>query len=62
MIIEFEKLNFNFDIKKFTQCLRSTSSSASHLRVRNGYFGDMISPSKNVVNVGYSSVRPFIFK
>lgn len=37
-----------------TQCLRSTSSSASHFRVRNGLFLLMISPAKNVVRVGYS--------
>lgn len=37
-----------------TQCLRSTSSSASHFRVRNGRFLLMISPAKNVVRVGYS--------
>lgn len=41
----------------FTQCLRSTSSSASHLRVRNGCFLLIISPSKNVVRVGYSWQR-----
>lgn len=45
-----------------TQCFLSTSSSASHLRVKNGYFWLMISPSKNVVSVGYSSVSPFICK
>lgn len=45
-----------------TQCFLSTSSSASHLRVKNGYFFDIISPSKNVVKVGNSSVRPLIFK
>lgn len=37
-----------------TQCFRSTSSSASHFRVRNGRFLLMISPAKNVVSVGYS--------
>lgn len=40
--------------QKCTQCLRSTSSSASHFRVRNGRFLLMISPAKNVVSVGYS--------
>lgn len=39
---------------KRTQCFRSTSSSASHFRVRNGRFLLMISPAKNVVSVGYS--------
>lgn len=43
-----------------TQCFLSTSSSASHFRVRKGYFWLIISPSKNVVNFGYSSVNPFI--
>lgn len=38
----------------FTQCLRSTSSSASHLRVKKGCFLLIISPSKKVVRVGYS--------
>ena len=37
-----------------TQCFRSTSSSASHFRVRNGLFLLIISPAKNVVKVGYS--------
>lgn len=46
----------------FAQCLRSTSSSASHFRVRKGLFLLMISPSKNVVRVGYSSVSPFILR
>lgn len=41
-------------MNKLTQCLRSTSSSASHFRVRNGRFLLMISPAKNVVKVGYS--------
>lgn len=45
-----------------TQCFLSTSSSASHFRVKNGYFFDIISPSKNVVSIGYSNVRPVIFK
>lgn len=48
--------------EKQTQCFLSTSSSASHLRVKNGYFLEIISPSKNVVNVGNSSVRPFILR
>lgn len=43
-----------------TQCFLSTSSSASHFRVRNGYFLLIISPSKKVVNFGNSSVRPLI--
>lgn len=47
---------------KFTQCFLSTSSSASHFLVKNGYFWLIISPSKNVVSVGYSSVRPFIWR
>ncbi len=42
---------------ELTQCLRSTSSSASHFRVRNGRFLLMISPAKNVVRVGYSCER-----
>lgn len=37
-----------------TQCFRSTSSSASHLRVKKGCFLLIISPSKKVVRVGYS--------
>lgn len=41
-------------MNKLTQCLRSTSSSASHFRVRKGRFLLMISPAKNVVRVGYS--------
>ena len=45
-----------------TQCFLSTSSSASHFRVRKGCFCEMISPSKKVVKVGYSSVRPLIFR
>ena len=45
-----------------TQCFLSTSSSASHFLVRKGCFWLIISPSKNVVNVGYSSVRPLILR
>ena len=45
-----------------TQCFLSTSSSASHFLVRNGYFLLIISPSKNVVKVGNSSVKPLIFR
>lgn len=45
-----------------TQCLRSTSSSASHLRVKNGCFRLMISPSKKVVRVGYSCGKTQIAK
>lgn len=37
-----------------TQCFRSTSSSASHFRVKKGCFLLIISPSKKVVRVGYS--------
>lgn len=37
-----------------TQCFRSTSSSASHFRVKKGCFWLIISPSKKVVRVGYS--------
>ncbi|KAF4523040.1 hypothetical protein B566_EDAN012769 [Ephemera danica] len=47
---------------KLTQCFLSTSSSASHFLVRKGYFLLIISPSKNVVKVGNSSVRPLIFR
>ena len=45
-----------------TQCFLSTSSSASHFLVRKGCFWLMISPSKYVVSVGYSFVKPLIFK
>lgn len=41
-------------ISILTQCFLSTSSSASHFRVRNGRFILIISPAKNVVSIGYS--------
>ena len=41
----------------FPQCFLSTSSDASHFRVRKGYLLLIISPSKNVVRVGYSQRR-----
>ena len=43
---------------KRDQCIRTVSQSVSYFLVRNGYFEEMISPSKKVVNVGYSSVKP----
>lgn len=48
--------------RTLTQCFLSTSSSASHFLVRNGNLLLMISPSKNVVRVGNSSVSPLIFR
>lgn len=47
---------------KITQCFLSTSSSASHFRVRKLYFFEIISASKKVVNSGNSDVSPVIFK
>lgn len=47
-------INLHLAPDLFTQCLRSTSSSASHLRVKKGCFLLIISPSKKVVRVGYS--------
>lgn len=61
LLVDKVVLDYNNTIK-LTQCLLSTSSSASHLRVRKGCFSLIISPSKNVTISGYSSVRFFIFR